>query len=78
MPLYFFDVHDSKGIHRDEFGDDFASFEEARDQVQALLPDIARDETLAGETLRVSCDLRDEASTTVYRCELTYQGVRFT
>ena len=44
MSRYYFDVHDGDGRHRDDMGDEFDSFEEARDQAHSLLPDIIRDE----------------------------------
>lgn len=74
MPLYYFDVRDAKGFHRDEFGDEFASFDEAREHAQTLLPDIARDDLPDGELHSVSCDVRNETGRTVYRGRLTYEG----
>lgn len=75
-PRYFFDVSDSQGFHRDEIGDDYANFEEARDQAQMLLPDIAREELPDGELHTITCDVRDEADRVVYRGKLTYEGRR--
>ena len=77
MPRYFFDVRDNSGFNRDEFGDVFGSFDEARIQAQSLLPDIAREELPDGELHQITCDVRDEAGETVYRGELTYRGTRF-
>ena len=76
MPRYFFDVRDSGGFTRDEAGEDFVDFAEARAQAQTLLPDIAREELPDGELHQISCDVRDDAGTLVYRGELTYQGTR--
>lgn len=76
MPRYYFDVRDGRGFHRDEIGDDFPNFEEARAQCQSLLPDIARDELPDGELHTVTCDIRDETDRVIYRGELTYQGTR--
>ncbi len=76
MPRFFFDVRDATGFHRDEFGDEFASFEEARDQAQSLLPDIAREELPNGELHIIACDIRDEADRIVYRGKLTFEGTR--
>ena len=76
MVWYYFDVHDSGGLHRDEIGDEFVEFEDARRQVQSLLPDIAREELPDGESHSISCDIRDEAGRVVYRGELTYRGTR--
>lgn len=76
MVRYYFDVRDGSGFHRDEFGDEFASFEEARMQAQSLLPDIAREEMPDGELHVITCDVRDEADRNVYRGRLTYEGMR--
>lgn len=76
MPRYYFDVEDSKGLHRDEIGDEMEDFEEARAQAQALLPDIARDELPDGELHTVTCEVRDEIDCVVYRGKLTYEGTR--
>ena len=76
MPLYYFDISDSRGLHRDHVGDEFSGFEETRAQAQSLLPDIAREEITDGDLHTVTCDLRDEASRVVYQGELTFQGAR--
>ena len=77
MSRYYFDVHDGDGRHRDDMGDEFDSFEEARDQAQSLLPDIIRDELPDGELRSVSCEVRDEAGVLVYRGCLIFRGTRF-
>ena len=77
MPRFFFDIHDAKGSHRDEFGDELADFEEAREQAQAILPDIVREELPDGELHKITCEVRDETGEIVYRGEITYQGTRF-
>ena len=74
MPLYFFDIRDKNGLHRDEVGDELDSFEEARAQAQSLLPDMMREEMPGGDLHIVTCDVRDEADHVVYRGELTFRG----
>ena len=76
MPRYYFDIRDAGGFHRDEVGDEFDSFDCARQQAQSLLPDIAREELPDGELHIVSCDVRDEAFRVVYRGKLTFEGTR--
>jgi hypothetical protein len=76
MPRYYFDIHDAEGFHRDDIGDDFVDFEEARDQAQALLPDIVREELPDGELHEVACEVRDQSGRTVYRGEITFRGTR--
>ena len=76
MPRFFFDVRDAQGFHHDEIGDDFADLEEARDQAQALLPDIARAELPDGELHVITCDVRDSTGRIVYRGHLTFEGTR--
>ena len=74
MPRYFFDVRDGKGFHRDDVGDEFDGFDDVRQQCQALLPDIARDELPDGDLHEISCDVRDETGRVVYRGEMIYRG----
>ena len=74
MPLYFFDIIDNGAVNRDEFGIQLASFEEARDQAQVLLPDIARTELPGRDQHTVVCEVREEMRGLVYRGSLTYQG----
>lgn len=78
MPRYYFDVRDAKGFHHDNVGDEFSSFEEAREQAQALLPDIAREELPDGDLHIVTCEVRDESGDLVYRGELTFRGMCIT
>lgn len=77
MSRYYFDVTDGAGFHRDEFGSEYESFEDAHDQCQSLLPDIARSELPDGDLHTITCDVRDEAGCTVYRGKITYEGTRF-
>ena len=77
VPRYFFDVRDRTGLHRDEFGDEFDSFEEAREQCQGILPDIARHELPDGDLHVISCDVRDDDDHVVYRGEITFKGMEF-
>ena len=76
MARYFFDITDCKGFHPDDFGDELDNFEEARDQAQVLLPDIARQELPDGEFHMITCDVRDDSGRTVYRGKLTFEGVQ--
>lgn len=76
MPRYFFDVHDGKGFHRDDVGDEFPTPGEAREQCQGLLADLAHEELPDGDLHTITCDVRDEPGRVVYRGEMTYRGVR--
>ncbi len=76
MPRYFFDVVDSKGSHRDDFGSECADFEDARQQCQSLLPDIAREELPDGELHTITCEVRNESGRVVYRGRITFEGAR--
>ena len=76
MPRFFFDIRDCKGLHRDDVGDGLCDFEEAREQCQAILSDIAREEMPAGDLHTITCDLRDETDRVVYRGRITYEGTR--
>lgn len=77
MARFYFDVSDASGFHRDDVGDEFDSFQEARTQAQSLLPDIARHELPDGDRHTITCDVRDEANRVVYRGEITYHGTVF-
>ena len=74
MPLYFFDVIDNGALSRDDYGIELASFEEARDQAQVLLPDMARTELPGCDQHTFVCEVREEMRGLVYRGSLTYQG----
>ena len=76
MPLYYFDIRNADGLHRDEVGDHFDSLDEAIAMAQSLLPDLAREELSDGDWHDISCDVRDNASSVVYQGELTYRGRR--
>ena len=74
MARFFFDVRDVRGFHRDETGDECASIEEARQQAQSILSDIARHELPDSNLHVIVCDVRDEKGHVVYRGDLTYRG----
>ncbi len=76
MARYYFDVTNSCGFHRDDVGDELPTFEDAREQCQSLLPDIAREELPDGELHVITCDVRDETDRVVYRGRITYEGTR--
>ncbi len=76
MARYYFDIRDNGGFHRDIAGDDFGTFEEAREQAQSLLPDIARRELPDGELHTITCDVRDARGRVVYQGKLTFEGKR--
>ena len=77
MARYYFDVTDVTGFHRDDAGDEFDSLDDAQQQCQALVADIAREELPNGPTHQIVCEVRDEAGRIVYRGELTYRGTSF-
>lgn len=76
MPRYFFDFHDSRGFHPDDYGDDLASIEEAREQARDALPELSQQNLPDGELHTVTCDVRDEAGQVVYRTETTFRGTQ--
>lgn len=76
MARYYFDVRDSRGFHHDDVGEEFADIEEACEQCQGLLPDIAREEMPNGDLNIIICDVRDSLGRVVYRGELTFRGMR--
>ena len=76
MLIFYFDITDRKGLHRDEFGDRFETLQEAIVQVRALLPALAKDEPPDDDWHGTSCDLRDDVGTLVYHSELNYRGAQ--
>ena len=76
MPRYFFDFHDSRGFHPDDYGDELVGIEEARRQAVAALPDLNRQSLPDGVLHTVTCDVRDEAGQVVYRVETMLRGTR--
>lgn len=74
MPLYYFDIIDDGICNHDEFGIELADIHEAREQAQALLPDIARTEMPGGENHTFVCEVREEERGVVYRGSLVYHG----
>ncbi len=77
MTRFFFDVRSSKGLQRDEIGEEFADFEEARKRAQVLLPGITQQDLPDGELHQILCEVRNEAGKMVYRGALTFRGTRF-
>ena len=76
MARFFFDVHDLSGFHRDEWGDEFDSVEEAWRQAQALLPDLLFARIPDKDLCTVACDLRDETGRVLYRGEAVFRITR--
>ena len=74
MLLFYFDITDWRGLHRDEVGEHFESLQDAIVQARALLPALARDETLDNDWHGTTCNLRNHAGSLVYQSELTYRG----
>ncbi len=74
MPLFYFDIYDKDGCHRDQVGDEFDDVSQARDQVHALLPDLARGQFLDGVEETIACCVRDAGGETLYRGELLFRG----
>ena len=50
MPIYFFDVRDAQGLHRDETGIELPDFEAAIAEARRALADMSRDALPSGDT----------------------------
>lgn len=74
MPRYFFDIIDAGRLTRDEFGDDLADDEEARDQAISLVADIAREGLPDGDRHEFIARARNERGETVYEASLALDG----
>ncbi|WP_237477093.1 DUF6894 family protein [Lichenibacterium dinghuense] len=76
MPRFYFDLHDGPNCSTDEFGDEFDSFEDARQHAQAILGNLLEEELPDGEERSFMCELRDGNRDVLYRCRLKLQGER--
>lgn len=76
VPRFYFDIRDADGFHPDEAGDEFADFEEARQQCQGLVADIVREELPGEDQHTIICDVRDQSGRVIYRGEIIYRGTR--
>ena len=76
MPYYFIDFQDGDDLQRDRDGHEMESFERARAEAVALLPQVAKDELPDGEHRTFAVTLRDEKGVAVYRATLTFRGER--
>ena len=74
MPRFFFDLHDGPNKSPDIYGDDFISFDEARQHAQAILADLVGEELPNGEERSFLCEVRDDEHDIVYRCQLRLHG----
>lgn len=74
MPRYFFDVHDHKGLHRDDDGVECDDLDDARKQAQTLVADVIREQVPDGDLHEVVCEVRDFSKQPVYRVKVTLQG----
>ncbi len=59
MPLYFFDVHDRQGEHRDETGLDLPSLDSAIREARRALADMNRDALKSGGDQVLEILIRD-------------------
>lgn len=75
MPLFYFDVVDDGKATPDEWGIELEDITEARDQAQALVPDLAREKILTGDRKDISVIVRCSEGRPCYRTTLTIQGV---
>ncbi len=74
MSVYYFDVVDDTQSFPDQFGMDLQDLSEAREQAQALLPDIARKRLPTGDRRDVSIVVRCSEGRRCYRATLAIHG----
>ena len=76
MPRYFFDVHDIRGIHRDDHGHDLPDLEAVRKEAMRTLPEIAYDQMPSdGDRQSYVVLVTDEDGHPVYSATLNYTGL---
>jgi len=71
MPRYFFDTYDGDRLLRDEAGADYETFDDAKEEARARLPDMARDTLPNGTHRSFVVSVRNEAGTVVVRMSLS-------
>ena len=59
MPHYYFDVHDSQGVHRDDVGLVFADMRAAITEARRALADMTRESLLIDDSPSLSIVIRD-------------------
>ncbi len=74
MPLFYFDVTDDGNSTRDEWGIDLEDLSEARDQAQALVPDLAREFLPKEDRRDISVIVRCSEGRPCYKVTLTIAG----
>lgn len=76
MPLFFFDLRDDGGLHRDQVGEALDTGEAVEGMVALLLADMVRHELSGSNGQHRVCEVRDEAGAVLYRGEMMFRGSR--
>ena len=76
MPHYFFDIHDSGTVEKDEMGAELPDLNAVRKMAMRTLPDIARQEIPKhGDCRAFAVLVTDEDGQPVYSATLNYTGL---
>lgn len=76
MPRYFFDIHDTGKIEKDDTGTEFPDLEAVRKAAMKTLPDIARQEIPKdGDQRSFVVLVTDEDGQPVYSATLSFTGL---
>lgn len=77
MPRYFFDIHDTGKVEKDDMGTEFATPEEACDAAMQFLPDVAREKMPKSDNQHLFAVLvTDEGGRPIYFATLSFAGLR--
>lgn len=71
--LYFFDVHDGDDFDPDEIGTDLPSMEAAKSMAARALVDLARDNTEALVSRRLTLEVRDAEGRDLFKIALALE-----
>ena len=71
MAIFFFDVHDSECLIRDECGQPHDDRSAAREEALRLLPELARDSFSDGEGHSLALRVRDETGMVIFAATLS-------
>ena len=71
--IFYFDLYDGKWSHKDEFGDDLQTMQEAMDMATALVTDLVCEIKTASTDRVFVCEVRDSDGIVVHRSEVMFK-----
>ena len=72
LPLYFFDLSDSRGVSPDDTGLELPDIDAARRALAMTLPRLSADRAVTSDQLDLTMTVRDEYGRVLLRAELNW------